>query len=368
MSYNGIKLYVMSGTGNTYRVARWMKEIAEQHAVPVKITMIDDVKWENIKNPQKDRLYGVMFPAHGLMAPWSMIKFLFRMPFGNKTPVMILSTRGGIKLGPFVIPGAVGFGNFLAALILLLRRYRIKGMLSLDMPVNMINLHWGMRPENIEAMLIRAKNTINPVINNLLTGKNVFPLRNNLWELAWSVLLFWFIPIFPILYLLIGKLYMAKLMFADNRCTGCGECARYCPNQAILMKQLAGKNRPFWTYHCEACMRCMAFCKKEAVMAGHSWGVLLYFITSIPLTTYGLHKSNMFTRLMQGIDNFWIEQLTEVIYIIPAIIISYWIFWLLIRIPLANTLFTYTTFTKYFRRYHEPETRLKDFTSKEKSL
>lgn len=241
MTYNDIELYVMSGTGNTYRVAQWVKEIAEDHDMPAKITMIDDVKKEGHKTPGKDRLYGVMFPAHGLMAPWSMIKFLFRMPFGNKAPVMILSTRGGIRIKSIIIPGAVGLGNFLAAIIQLLKGYRIKGLFSLDMPVNMINVHWGMKQKNIEAMLMRARNKLKPVMERMLNSKNIFYLLNNLWELAWTILLFWLVPVFPIIYLLVSKLFMAKLMFADNRCNGCGICAEFCPNKAILMKDINGR-------------------------------------------------------------------------------------------------------------------------------
>ena len=365
LTYHDIELYVMSGTGNTYRVARWIKEAAENHDVCTKITMIDNVKQENLEAPEKDRLYGIMFPAHGLMAPWSMMKFLFQIPSGNNAPSFIISTRGGIKLGPVVIPGAVGFGNFLAAIILIIKRYRVKGLFSLDMPINLINVHWGMNQKNIEAILFRARNKLEPVINRLLSGKNVFLLLNNLWELAWTVLTFWLIPIFPILYLLIGKLYMAKLMFADNRCNGCGECARHCPNHGISMKQFDGKNRPFWTYHCEVCLRCMAFCKKEAIEAGHSWGVLLYYITSVPVIIIMISKVNLWSSMLSCIEGFWIKQLVEMIYIIPALIISYWIFWLLIRIPLVNTFFSYTTFTRYFRRYHEPKTRLKDLMLKE---
>ena len=365
MTCSYIKLYVMSGTGNTYRVAQWMKETAEGHNVPTKITMIDDVNQEKSETPGKISLYGVMFPAHGLMAPWSMIKFLFKMPSGNKAPVMILSTRGGIRIKSIIIPGAVGLGNYLAAIILLLNGYRVKGLFSLDMPANMINIHWGMNPQNIDAISTRARAKLLPVMDRILKGKYVFYLGNNLWELAWAVLLFWLIPVFPILYLLIGKLYMAKVMFADNRCNGCGVCARYCPNKAIRMKQIRGKNRPFWTYHCEACMRCMAFCKEEAIIAGHSLGVILYFITSIPLITYCLYKTNLVTTIMPGIEIFWAKQLVEIIYIIPSLIISYRIFWLLVQIPFINTLFAYTSLTRYFRRYHEPETRLKDLMSKE---
>jgi Pyruvate/2-oxoacid:ferredoxin oxidoreductase delta subunit len=358
MSFRNILLYVMSGTGNTYRVAKWMKEIAESYTVSTEIIMIDHIKNKDEIKPDKEVLSGVMFPAHGLMAPWSIIKFLFHMPSGNNAPVIIISTRGGIPLGPVVIPGAVGSGNFLAAIILILKRYRVKGMFSLDMPVNMINFHWGMSHKNTEAMLIRARNKIGPVMDRILKGQNVFYILNNLWELAWTLLSFWLVPIFPIIYLLIGKLYMAKLMFTDDQCDGCGVCARYCPNQAIIMKQIRRKTRPFWTYHCEVCLRCMAFCKKEAIMAGHSWGIILFFLTSIPFNYLLLRKWDLFTHM--GIESFWLKQIIEMVYVIPAIIISYWIYWLLIQVPFINTLFTYTSLTRYFRRYHEPETRLKD--------
>ena len=45
---------------------------------------------------------------------------------------------------------------------------------------------------------------------------------------------------------------------------------------------------------------------------------------------------------------------------ITALILSYWVFWYLIKIPALNTLFTYTTLTRYYRRYHHPEVQLKD--------
>jgi hypothetical protein len=44
---------------------------------------------------------------------------------------------------------------------------------------------------------------------------------------------------------------------------------------------------------------------------------------------------------------------------IATLMLSYWVFWCLIRIPVVNALFTYTTLTQYYRRYHQPETKLK---------
>lgn len=360
MTYQDLILYVMSGTGNTFRVAQWIKEMAEQRGTKTEVMMIDDAPPGSPPENRPDQMVGIMFPAHGLMAPWSMIKFLFRMPMGKSASVVCISTRGGIKLGPIVIPGAVGIGNFMAALILLIKGYRIKGLFSLDMPVNMINLHWGMHPKNIAFMLDRARKKLSPVVNHFLDGNRLFFTRNNLWEAAWGGLLLWLLPLFPILYLLIGRIFMGKLMFSDNRCIGCGLCVKFCPNHGIVMKKVGNRKRPYWTYHCEACLRCMSFCKREAIQAGHSWAVVLYFITSIPVFTWLTAELSQYFHTIPVIEDYWIGQLVNYFYIFPSLILSYWLFWILIRIPQVNTLFSYTTLTRYFRRYHEPGTRLKN--------
>ena len=52
----------------------------------------------------------------------------------------------------------------------------------------------------------------------------------------------------------------------------------------------------------------------------------------------------------------------EILYFIDffaVLFLSYRVFWYLIKIPAVNTAFTYTTLTRYYRRYHQPETRLK---------
>jgi len=367
MKYQDLVLYVMSGTGNTYRAAQWVKETAEAGGCSTQVLMIDEVTPENRPDCRKERLSGVMFPAHGLMAPWSMLKFLLGMPRGRGCPAVSIATRGGIKLGRIIIPGAVGLGNLIAAVILLFKGYRFRGWFSLDMPVNMINLHWGMKPENVRFVLDKARNRLEPVVRQMLDGRRVFHFRNTLWELIWGFGLLWLIPVFPVLYLLIGKLFMAKLMFADNRCIGCGLCARFCPNQGIVMKTIGGRRRPFWTYHCEACLRCMGYCRQNAIEAGHAWGVLLYFATTVPLVTWALKRLGIAERILPEVSGYWTGYLIQAVDVIPAMLIAYWPFWFLTGIPVVNTLFSRLTLTRYFRRYHEPQTRLKDLRKKKRS-
>jgi Pyruvate/2-oxoacid:ferredoxin oxidoreductase delta subunit len=356
----------MSGTGNTYRVSRWIANIFSRYKIRAKVLMIEDADFRSDLSSRADLLVGLLFPTHGFMPPWSMIKFLFRIPKRTHTPVMCVATRGALKIGPLHIPGASGFATFFAALVMILKRYGVKAIFSLDMPSNFINFHWGLHPKNVDKISNRSQIRLETLIPRILNGQRILFTRNNFWEISWCVLLLWLVPLLPIAYLIIARMFMAKVMFSNNNCIGCGLCARFCPNNAILMKDIGSQKRPYWTYHCENCLRCMGYCKKRAVEAGHSWAFLLYFIASVPVIAYvwiWLHasfnffpvKSSYWTMEVLYIYNF----ILYIIYFLPAVFFSYWIFWHLIRFPVFNRFFSLTTLTHYYRRYHQPQTKLK---------
>ncbi|MCD4675890.1 MAG: EFR1 family ferrodoxin [Desulfobacula sp.] len=366
-SFDTSLLYVLSGTGNTHRVACWIRNSFNKKRIKTCLKSIEDANFKKDFQNSEKQLISVLFPTHGFMPPWSMIKFLFKMPNQKKVPAIVVATRGAIWIGPVKIPGAAGFATFFAALVLLFKGYDIRGIFSLDMAANMNNLHPSLTHDTIKRISSKSKAKLEALLSFLMSEKRILFTLNNLYEGIWTCLLFWFIPIFPILYLIYGKTTMAKIMFANNRCVSCGRCARFCPNNAIEMKSFMGKKRPFWTYHCENCMRCMGYCKKKAVEAGHSWAFLQYFIVTIPvikMITSWLMENTGFTFEIQ---NYWVAILFETIYFLPAIFLSYWIFWLLLRVPLINSIFSVTTLTHYFTRFHDPETRLKDLVKGKKN-
>lgn len=362
-SYDTALLFVLSGTGNTFRVACWIWNYFEKNAIKTSIKFIEDADLQGDFDNSDRRLTGVLFPTHGFMPPWSMIKFLLRMPRQKRVPIITVATRGAIRIGPIKIPGAAGFSNFFAALILLFKGYDVRGFFSVDMAANMNNFHPSLSPNAVKRISEKAKGRVNLFLAPLMSGERVIFTLNNLYEGICTILLFWLIPIFPILYLIYGKTTMAKIMFANNRCVSCGRCARFCPNHAIEMKNFLGKTRPFWTYHCENCMRCMGYCKKRAVEAGHSWAIIQYFFVTIPVMAKIISWLTFSTGLSFEIKNYWIMALFDTFYFLPALFLSYWLFWMLIRVPAINAVFSVTTLTHYFKRFHEPETRLKNLVN-----
>ncbi len=109
--------YILSGTGNTYRMACWIKDRFEKNDIPTQLKMVEEADFkEDLLNPKSDhnkKIMGILFPTHGFMPPWSMIKFLFKLPRSQKMPAFIAATRGALKFKYLYIPGAAGFATFL---------------------------------------------------------------------------------------------------------------------------------------------------------------------------------------------------------------------------------------------------------------
>ncbi len=359
MAFRRLTAFFLSGTGNSYRAARWLVEDARERGIEADTVAIDQAAPLPISKLGPEHLWAFYFPTHGFMPPWSMIKFLMRLQRGRGTPAAVVATRGGIKVGRVVIPGAAGMAVFMATLILFLKGYRVRAGLSLDMPANMLNLHWGMRPKNAATILERGKSRHSPFSSALLSGRRFWSPLNLLWEAAWSAAILYWWPAFPILYLLIGRVFMAKVFFADGSCTGCGKCATGCPNQAIVMVGRGKSRTPYWTHHCEACIRCVAFCDFRAVQSSWAWGVLLLYLMSF--VTAGFVQRVL--RAAIGFDlplSSLAGEVAAVVLMYVGILALYSLLWGLTRIPPVRWLLSVVNPTRYYRGYHEPGTSRRD--------
>jgi len=299
----------------------------------------------------------MIFPTHGFTAPWAVIRFALSLPRGNGSKAFITVTRGGTRpFGIFFLPGLSGNASFIIAFILLLKGYRIQGIAGIDMPSNWMSLHWGLHRKNQDYIFTKSEKKIRTFAERIAAGKHYLLTLNNCIEFIAGCAL---LPV-SFLYLIIGRFGLAKLFYANNRCTGCGLCARECPVGAIIMKG-AIHPRPYWTFSCESCMHCMGYCPEKAVEASHPLGAAFYFIFSISFSAFfAMYMKKIFPGF-SGQLHTALSLVIDYCYIITGYYLLYRVFHLLMRIPVVNTILTGATFTRYYRRYHEPETGITDY-------
>jgi len=193
-----------------------------------------------------------------------------------------------------------------------------------------------------------------------MAGKRYIHPINILWELVWCFpFVLW--PTFPLLYLIIGRVCMAKLLFAGTSCTGCGRCSRSCPNQAIKMVGPKPQT-PFWSHHCEVCLRCMGYCKFQAVQASHLLLVTMLFATSF--VTAALIQDLVGCIFGQPFSlPALMAEVFAIVLVFFCLILCYYLFFGLLRIRPLQKLLTFLTFTSHYsRRYHVPETTSRELS------
>ncbi len=355
-----LRLFFMSGTGNTLRVAHWLAEQARPRRLAVEIRDVEGARSSPLPRPERGDLLGVLMPTHAFTAPWPVLRFALGVPLGRGASAFVVATRGALKFGHVNLPGLEGTGLYLIALLLVLKGWRVRGVVAVDMPSNWTACHSAQAPWKVADIIGRARPKAEGFFGAVLDGRLHFRLGSFI-GLALGLLL---APV-SLGYLLLGRFYLARLFFANEDCTGCGLCADHCPFGVLKMR--GRPPRPYWTWACESCMRCMSFCPERAIEAGHSWAVLLFYLAHLPLMAWlfgALTHVTGFVTPTSPWTLFWTKYSLQLL----ALAMTYAGFWWLIRLRLLNRLFTWTTGTHWYRRYHEPETTLAELVGKGKRV
>lgn len=332
--------YYMSGTGNSYRLCVEAAVLASAGVIPLEKSK---PKTDFIKS--KETLLGLFYPTHGFTAPWPVIKFALTAPLGRGTRVMLSACRAGWMVGPWRLPGLEGTATLLIAVILWLKGYDVRGFTGVDMPSNWMAVHWGMKKENAEWFITRGVEKIKKFTEIILSGKRKY---TGFVFIIIGILL----AQISLMYLIAGRLMLAKIMFADYKCNSCGICWENCPYGAI--KKIGRKKpTPYWTFNCESCERCIAFCPQHAIQTGLLYLILLNMfmytvIGAVPLLLLGYLEP--YLPAMAGAPIF--KQAFYIIYSIAWAFAGYFFLVVPARLKPINYLWTFTTPTTIFRKWY----------------
>lgn len=236
---NGFGIYVFSGTGNTLKCAKALKEALEQKGI---LSGFREIKDGTAYHGEKELI--LCYPVHGFNAPNVMLRFCREMPpgFGG---VWFMKTSGE----PLSLND-----NSSGEMIRILQRkgYHIKGEFHYVMPYNMVFRH---SDELASLMWKTAQERIPEAAERIADGMEnriepLFPAR------VMSLLCrieHWFYPEN-------GRLYHVD----RDSCIKCMKCVRDCPTGNISFED----GRFHFGGKCTGCVRCSFRCPEKAIHIG----------------------------------------------------------------------------------------------------
>ncbi len=351
--YKQLVIYYLTGTGNALKAARWLEELARARGMAAELVPIDRFRRPIAPPPPGNILVGFLYPTHGFCLPWYMLKFMLAFPRG-RARLFCLNTFAGTTLGRVPLPGLSGIALILPAIVLALKGYRVRGLVSLNLPSNWISLHPGLTEHAVSVLVEHCRKKTERYAAALFSGRRAYHGLIALpFDLAVS-------PI-AIGYLFIGHFWLAKMYMANSDCDGCAICSNNCPMNALLMKN----GRPYWTFHCESCMRCMNICPKRAIQVSYVFAAvsayLLYGLLLPGIVMLALRYNETAASIISsestviGVIRAWV--------ILGIMFLCYRLVVRLTRFRPVDLIFARVTPTslRFWRRYLAPGIGVKDF-------
>ena len=242
-------LYYYTGTGNSLWVARQLAKRIKGDTVLVSLR-------GDYEMPEADcDCLGIVFPVHVWGVPRRVVDFVNKL-----SPLP----------GCYTFAAAVNAGQ-VAATLLQLRDGLRKRNVSLDagfefaLPSNYIIWNGAEAKTKQNGRFKKALPKFDwaaDFINSRYEGPIEKGPRWQNWILsAINGLTFYKVP------------GLDKAFWTEEKCNGCGLCAKLCPSGNIRMES----DRPVWQHHCEQCLACLQWCSREAIQYGKKTAGRLHY-------------------------------------------------------------------------------------------
>lgn len=250
---NKCLIHYFSGTGNTYHMVNVIKNQLIERGYKVNILNI-----ENDSNKQviDYELHVFCYPIYGFGTPSIMLRYISNLNHSRGNRAAVICTSAGEE------------GQALHHFRYLLSKKGFE-VLWTEMVTYTHNFTQFLNPKSkeIETQVFRqAEIKITGIINKICKNEGYLKKRNII-----LLALYWMV--FTLFSKLARKL-LGRMFIADDSCTSCKKCKKFCPAKAIRMYN----GKPKWNLNCESCQRCINICPNKSIQL--SIAKLIIFIVA----------------------------------------------------------------------------------------
>ena len=231
-------IFVFSGTGNSYHVAKRIASAFE-------VDMVDTaaaVRYKRFTYDAKGEDVGFVFPVYYLGLPSVMAEFAAALEIRNAGFVYAVSTCAG------------GSGSACEQLQDILgKKLSIKAFHDVVMPENAVFYEDVPKAEEAAEINAKADAKVDSIIDSIKKRE-----EGDRRETAGS-------GDFEKMYALYDEMRVTEPFWVDDRCIECRICEHVCPTQIIKVYH----RKPVWDEEkCSMCMSCLNMCPKQALQFG----------------------------------------------------------------------------------------------------
>jgi len=247
------ELYYFSGTGNSLLVAR---ELATRIPGACLVPIVQCLEHRNVR--ARGRAVGLVFPVHALTIPIVVRRFVERLDVGPADYLFAVATRGA---------GTV-FRGFEKLDRLLGRQCRRLDAAFIVEMYNTDSRHGRYRvPTEAELLAIaaavrqRADRIADTVLRRATSREKDLGVTTPTSD---NPRLAFLLEVMILLAMDLADLVGgANYFYHDERCSGCGTCAKVCLSRKIALRD----GKPVWSRRrlCTMCFACLNFCPRESV-------------------------------------------------------------------------------------------------------
>lgn len=228
-------IYYFSGTGNSLKVAKDLSEQLENS----KIVQISKKNMSIFKDTQSDKI-GFVFPVYFSGIPVMVNNFIEKLHINKDTYVFAVATYGGMA----------GISLKQIEKILSKKDVNLSASFGINMPGSYQVMYPPFSEEQQTKLFKNEREKLNEIVNVIKNNKIVKQKSNVLMNTIGGLFSVTFKP-----------QNKDKNFWTDEKCNGCGICAKICPANNIVITE----GKPKWQHQCENCVACMQWCPQSSI-------------------------------------------------------------------------------------------------------